>query len=230
MDEFEIAYYLDRQQLLFLLSLIDRRPVIGLPPVEETEDWQKVSLTLLRDERLYYQDGRLVMDKNLGVLLLAMKDAQQVCAIYGKYPEPVSNVLYCGKRPVLLELLPDGKLRLRQAKEAELKQLLTEALMPASPMPEALLETLPWDETLRACLAEWERRDIPLTAPVSPWVQMKEVRGVLDCRMPDGLVRWIWIDDTAAGLIVRQDEHGTGSALDTASQRQTLLRELRLEA
>ena len=93
MENFEITYYLSGQQLLLLLSLIDQRPVAGLPPVEAPEDWQKISLSLFEEGRLYFENGQCAMDQELSALLLTMKDAEQICAIYGKRPSPSAQIV-----------------------------------------------------------------------------------------------------------------------------------------
>lgn len=226
MDEFEIAYYLDRRQLLLLLSLIDQRPVAGLPPVEEPEDWRTVSLSLLEDGRLRCEDGRLVMEEELGGLLLDMKDAGQVWAVYDR--RSWGRVLYQGGRTALLELLPGGKDRLRRAGEGELRQLLEDALTPSSPMPDALLVSLPEDRLLLDCLAGWESIS-PAEGP-EHWLALEKVRAVVERRGTEGLTRWIRIEDDAASLLLRQDGGGIRAELDTASRRRRLPEELGWEA
>lgn len=229
MDNFDFAYYLSPQQLLLLLSLIDRRPVAGLPPVEEKEDWQKVSMSLIEDGRLRCEGGQLVMDAGLSELLLTMKGAECVYMLYGNGQEPDVLALYPGMRPALMEFLPDGKNRLRGVAAAEIGQLVLSRLVPDYPVPEALLTSLPEDAILRECLRRWEAKDISLRDPPSLWLQVPEVRGVLERWTPEARVRWIWIEDKAAGLILCQDLDGARAALDTASQRRSLLRKLGLE-
>jgi len=228
-DSFEFAYFLSRQQLLLLLSLIDQRPVAGLPPVEEKESWQKVSLSLVEDGRLRCEDGRLVMDAGLSELLLAMKDADCVCMLYGNRPQPSAMALYPGRPPVLLEFLPDGKDRLHGTEAAEIERLISTVLMPEYPAPEALLVSLEENEILRECLRRWEARDISIEDPPALWMQIPEVRGVLERWTPEARVRWIWVEDEAAGLILCQDSDGVRAALDTASRRELLLGKLRWE-
>lgn len=226
MNEFKISYYLDLRQLLLLLSLIDQRPVIGLPQIDRPEDWQPTALSLLRDERLRCENGQLVMDRELSAPLLAMKNAERVCALYGKQPEPGARILYRGKRQAMLELLPGDHVRLSQVETEEVRELLEAALSRCRPMPEALLVSLPEDEIIQESLKRWEARALSLTEPPARWLELEEVPCVLECRE----TRWIWIEDPAAGLILQQDQDGTRAELDTASRRQALLRELGLEA
>lgn len=230
MDEIEIAYYLDGPQLLLLLSLIDKRPVMGLASIAEPEDWQRVSLSLLEDGRLYCQDGRLVMERELSSLLLTIKDAAQVDTIYGKTPEPALLTLYAGKEPVRLEHLPGGRVRLCRAEKDALLRLTEEYLSPFYPMPEALLATLPEDETLLECLARWEREAVPMDASAALWVRMEEVRGVLERWTPESRNRWVWVEDDAVNLILRQGPGRIRAELDTSLCRQKLERELKGEA
>jgi len=229
-DSFEIAYYLSRQQLLLLLSLIDGRPVAGLPPIKELEDWQKVSLSLVEDGRLRCENGKLVMDAGLSELLLTMKNAKSVYTIYGNGTEPGVMTVYPGEPPALLEFLPDGKVRLCGPELGELGQQVSSRLLPEYPMPGALLVSLPEDELLEECLHRWETRDVSLTDPPFFWLQIPEVRGVLEHWMPEEHTRYIWIEDQAAGIILTQDVNGVQAALDTVHLRQKLLRELGWEA
>lgn len=227
METFEIAYYLSGQQLLLLLSLIDQRPVAGLPPIAEPEDWRETSLSLLRDRRLRYEDGRLVMDGDLGGLLLDLKNAERIYALYGG--SPAVRVAYAGEGSVLLELLPEGNCRLRRLEAAELRQLVGE-LAPVRPMPEALEDSLPDDAALRERLSRWEEDAVPPEASPALWQRLEEVRGILEYQLSGERIRWIWVEDGMAGLLLRQDRRGTRAELDTASRRQSLLRELGLEA
>lgn len=229
MENFEITYYLSGQQLLLLLSLIDQRPVAGLPPVEAPEDWQKISLSLFEEGRLYFENGQCAMDQELSALLLTMKDAEQICAIYGKRPSPSVQLIYQGKQLTLLELLSDGKNRLRRIEPAEAGQMLMEILMPAYPMPEALLDSLTENQIISSSLSRWESQSASLVDSVPLWMQIPEVVGVLD-RWSQGIqTRWIWIEDMDASLVLFQAQGETRSILDTASYRRALLRELRLE-
>lgn len=230
MDEFEIAYYLTGQQLLLLLSLIDQRPVAGLPRVREPEDWKPVALSLLQEGWLRCEGGQLVMDEGLSGLLLTMKEAAGFCAAYGKRPVPTSQVLYAGRRPALVQLLPEGKCRLYRMETGAFRQLAEERLAPYSPMPEELLVTLPDDPELQACLKRWEEQEITLEDPPELWYRLSEVSGVLEYRTPETHIRWIWVEETASGLLLCQDRNGIHGELDTASRRQALLEGLGLEA
>jgi hypothetical protein len=228
-NEFEISYYLNQQQLLLLLSLIDQRPVAGLPSIEIPDNWQSVAMALLQDERLHFENENLLMDKSLAKLLMVMKDAELVYVIYSKQPGPGSYVMYAGESPTLLELLPDGKVRLRHSTIDEFKELMETILIPYHPMPEALLISFSDDEVLKECFARWQTFQISFLDSPSLWTQMEEVRGILEYHAPESQTRWIWVDDAAAGLILRQDQSGTRAELDTVSHRKSLLRELRLE-
>lgn len=230
MDEFEIAYYLESRQLLLLLSLIDRRPVAGLPSIEEPEDWGSVALSLLQDKRLRCEGRNLVMDETLSGLLVTMKAAKQICVIYGCNPIPSGNTLYVDDQLVLLEFLPDGKLRLHRAGKKEVRELMGELLMRSAPMPEALLVSLEEDAALGACLRRWEQRAPSLEGSPALWRQFGEVHGVLECQTAETRIRWGWIEDVETGVILRQDKNGVHAALDTDSQRRSVLRELGMEA
>lgn len=230
MKEFEISYYLDRRQLLLLLSLIDQRPVAGIPPVGEPEDWKSVSLSLLEDGRLRYENGRLVMEEGLAGLLLTMKDAERVYAIHGKRPEPLNCVMYQGGPPAFLELLGDGRVRLSQTDVSRFTELAGAALMPGSPMPEALLTVLPDDELLQECLTRWRAVQVSPEDAFIRWMELEEVRGVLECLSPEACTRLIWVEDVAATLLAVQSREETQVELDTASRRRSLLREMGLEA
>lgn len=229
MNEFEIAYYLTLQQLLLLLSLIDQRPVVGLPSIETPSNWQGVAMALLQDERLRFENENLLMDKNLAKLLMVMKDAEDIYAIQSKQPGPGTYVMYAGKNSALLEILPGKKVRLRQSITAEFKELIETLLMPCCPMPEALLTSFPDDENLKKCFARWQTPQISFSDSPSRWIRVKEARGVLGYHALGTQTRWIWVDDTVAGLILRQDQNGTRVELDTVSHRKALLQELRLE-
>ncbi|MCI9332985.1 MAG: hypothetical protein HFG05_12600 [Oscillibacter sp.] len=229
MNEFEIAYYLSLQQLLLLLSLIDQRPVVGLPSIETPDNWQRVAMALLQDERFRFENENLLMDKNLAKLLMVMKDAEDIYAIQSKQPGPGTYVMYAGKSPVLLEILPGRRVRLRQTITAEFKELIEALLMPCCPMPEALLTSFPDDKNLKECFARWQTPQISFSDSPSRWNQIKEARGVLEYHTLRIHTRWIWVDDTAAGLMLRQDQNGTRAELDTVSHRKALLKELRLE-
>ena len=230
MSEFEISYYLDRRQLLLLLSLIDQRPVAGLPSAGEPGDWKSVSLSLLEDGRLRYEGGRLVMEEGLGGLLLTVKEAERVYAVHGRRPEPPRRVMYDGKRPALLEFLENGEVRLSRTDASEFMELASVVLMPASPMPEALPASLPDGGPLGECLARW--RDAPVSPEESSlrWMEFEEVRGVLECLLPGTWARLVWVEDAAGALLVVQDREGTRAELDTASRRRSLLRRMGLEA
>lgn len=229
MDQFEIAYYLDGQQMLLLLSLIDQTPVAGLPRIAEPEDWRKVALSLLQEGRLRCEDGQLVMDEGLSDLLITMKESTGIYAVHTKRLAPASQVLYEGERPVLVQFLPDGKYRLRQMKMWEFRQMLEERLAPHSPMPETLMETLPDDPALQECLARWKGQKITLEDSPGLWYRFSEVCGILEHQTPETQTRWIWVEDIAADLVLRQERNGIHAELDTASQRRSLLRELGLE-
>ncbi len=97
-------------------------------------------------------------------------------------------------------------------------------------MPEALLVSLPEDELLGECVRRWETRNISLADSPLLWLQIPEVCGVLERWTPETRTRWVWVEDQAAGLILNQDANRTRAALDTASQRRLLLRELGWEA
>lgn len=229
MDEFEMVYYLDSRQVLLLLSLIDQRPVVGFPPIEEPEDWGPTALSLFQAGRLRCEGESLIMDETLSGLLLTMKDAKQVCAMYGRGPGFSSCTLYINDRFVLLEHLPGGKCRLHQAGEAEIRELLEKGLMCSHPMPEVLQSALEDDEAFEACLRRWEQRAVALEDSPARWRQFEEVRGVLEYQTPETKVRCVWIEDLIAGIILRQDQNGTHAKLDTVSQRRALLRELEME-
>ena len=228
MDEFEFAYYLNNRQLLLLLSLVDQRPVAGLPPVEEPVDWPAVSLSLLEDGRLFYRDGQLVMGGELSALLLAVKAARRVRTLHGKGTNPLT--FYEGGRTVMLELLPGGSCRLGEVENSEPRRLTQERLFSRNPLPEALLDTLPEDEDLRARLVRWAHMGLSLEAPPGAWLGLEEVRGVVDLLAPERRDRWIWVEDAFTGLILHQDRDGTRVELDTPSRRRTLARELDWEA
>lgn len=230
MDGFEIAYYLNGPQLLLLLSLIDQRPVAGLPSIDEPENWQSVSLSLLQDRRLRFENGQLVMDEDISDLLLAIKNAERIYAVCRKRPEPSVQVLYEGEKTAILELLPDKKTRLRRGEDNALGRLTEELLMPLRPMPDELMDALPDDEIIKGCLDRWTSRRLSPEGDFSLWIQAEEARGVLECLTPETRTRWIWIEDPAASLILRQDQTNTQAMLDTVSQRKSLLRELGLEA
>ena len=169
------------------------------------------------------------MDQELSALLLTMKDAEQICAIYGKRPSPSVQLIYQGKQLTLLELLSDGKNRLRRIEPAEAGQMLMEILMPAYPMPETLLDSLTENQIISSSLSRWESQSASLVDSVPLWMQIPEVVGVLD-RWSQGIqTRWIWIEDMDASLVLFQAQGETRSILDTASYRRALLRELRLE-
>lgn len=230
MDGFEFAYYLNRRQLLLLLSLIDRRPVAGLPPVEQPTDWREVSLSLLEDGRLLYRDGQLVMNEKISGLLLAIKDARRVCTVHTKGPDLLMQTFYEGERNVLLELLPGGDCRLCSSENGALRHLVQERLFLPNPLPEALLSSLSEDETLQSCLDRWKHREISLEDSSILWLQAEETRGVLDCLTSEYRDRWIWVEDHFTGLILHQDKDGIHAEPDTASRRQAIARELDWEA
>lgn len=230
MDGFEIAYYLEGRQLLLLLSLIDQRPVAGLPPIEEPEDWGPVALSLLQDRRFRCEGQNLVMDETLSGLLLEMKTAKRICVIYGCGPVPSCGTLYIGGRFVLLEFLPDGKYRLRRTEKTEVRELMEELLMRSAPMPEALEVSLADDAALGACLRRWERRAPGLEETPALWRQFDEVRGVLEYQTSGTKTRWVWIEDVESGVLLCQDQSGAHAKLDTDSQRRFVLRELGMEA
>lgn len=229
MDELEFAYYLDGQQLLLLLSLIDQRPVVGLPEIGKPENWRQVSLPLLQNGWLSYEGGQLVMDARHSAPLLAMKDAARIYAIYGKRPLTVNLVLYDGAQPALLEFMPDGKFRLHLTEEETLRRIVGEVLICAPPMPEELTLSLPDDVLLRECLEKWRTQGISFTDTPGRWLQLEEVRGVLEIQTPETQTRWIWIEEDAADIVVRQDRNGIWAWLDTVSQRKRMMRELELE-
>lgn len=230
MEVFELAYYLDGPQLRLLLSLIDGRAVMGVPPVEEPESWQAVSLSLLEAGRLRCHGERLVMDQELSGLLLGIKDASRVYMVFGKRPDPFALTLYGGRPPVLLEHLPERRVRLSQAEADALPRLTEDCLFPSSPMPEALLASLPDDPALQACLAAWEGQAVLLEDPPARWMDLPQVRGVIDRWTPEGHSRWIWAEDALAGAVLRQDRDGIHAALDTPSRRRELAAELEWEA
>lgn len=229
MDEFEIAYYLDGQQLLLLLSLIDQKPVVGLPRIEEPENWQSVSLSLLQSGWLRYEADQLRMNKELSELLLIMKAADKILAAYLKASAFTSRIFCAGDQLVSLEFLPNKKYRLRQEKKSELRRRVESLLMSSSPMPETLLDTLSDDVFLRPCLDYWEGQPLSLEDVVALWLQFDEVRGVLECQTLKEKIRWIWIKDRIADVVLRQDLAETRAVLDTVSQQKLLLRELGLE-
>lgn len=228
MRELDFAYYLDSRQLLLLLSLIDQRPVYGLPAAGggTVQDWQEVALSLLLQERLRYQGGNLVMDPRLGKLLLVMKDAEQALALYGKGDDGAFEVIYTGAETVCAEFFPDGGCRLGTGPALSVGDLAEAGLLPRYPAPEALEP----GEGLKERLAWWEARDISMDDPPARWSAQEGVCGVaerLDRR--GGRVRWIWAEDSLAGLLLRQDRQGIRAQLDTQSCRRLLAREWGME-
>lgn len=229
MDEFEIAYYLEGQQLLLLLSLIDQKPITGLPQIESPKDWGQIALSLLQDARLRCEQDELVMDEALGRLLLDMKAAQCVYAIYSERPVTAGQVLYTGKRSVLLEFMPDGKYRLHQTDTGALRRLLETFPFAKGPVPKVLADTLPDNPAMKERLSDWESQAVTWVDSPMRWLQIGGVRCVLDCQTPELQARWIWLEDELTDIVLKQDKQVLRAQLDTDCQRILLLQELGLE-
>lgn len=235
MDELEYAYYLDEWQLLFLLSLIDQRPVAGIfrnaPKTLERGEWQRVALSLLQDRRLYYEGTQLSMEKGLAALLMAMKNAQRVLSVYSKKGACLVRLIYSGKSTAVVEILEGGGFRLHGAERPVLQWLSAEGILPARMEPEELLSTLDANDALRAQMSRWEAQGIPWDAPAIHWGGLPEVQCVIECVVEqERKERWIWVDDPLAGLVLHQERRGIHADLDTESRRRQLIREWGLEA
>ena len=76
----EYAFFLDELKFLFLLSMLDSRPVVGIPMPDAAqippETWNQVVLSLVQENRLQYvEHGGLSIHPQLSRLLCCMKDA-----------------------------------------------------------------------------------------------------------------------------------------------------------
>lgn len=225
MDEWEIAFYLEPQQLLLLLSLVDERPVAGVPEPAADTDWQAAALSLFREGRLHTEDGQLVADRALAPLLHAMKDAARVYAVCGRTPEPFQALFYLDPRPVRLDILPEkGQCRLCGTRAAALAETLSAALPP--PVPASVS---PQEAAVRACCARWEGLSPEEIA--RRWQDGEAVRCVLERRAPRaGQMRWLWVAEEPAGIALCQTQKGISACLDTEASRQTLFKGLQGEA
>lgn len=225
MSEFDFAYYLDQRQLLLLLSLIDQRPVCGIPSagVGNHQDWQAVALSLLTDRRLHYQDGDLVMDPQLGRLLLAMKEAKYALAPHGRKVKEFFRILYMGTIVVYAEFFPDGGCRLGRGPMPSLSSLAGAGVLPRYPAPEALAVRLEENKSLQELLSRWETQEISIDDPPARWEEKAHVCGLVERLFPQGgRDRWIWVEDPLAGLVLHQDRNGIQAQFDTQSCRQSL--------
>jgi len=208
MNALERTYFIDELQLIFLLSLVDERALVGFGATDAgqvaLDTWEKVAVSLLDEGRLAYdQQMRLTISPELAALLKSAKDARRVLAVYRKQARTPAELIYFGPGgPVCLGMHGPSEYRLWRLSEWSEQTLAQEALLPRrmpSDADAAVLREL--DEPLRVRLAALERDALPWREPVFAWGQYPGVCAALELYQSDGtaLQRWIWVDGAGEG-------------------------------
>lgn len=228
MEEVEQAYFVDRPQLLLLLSLLDERSVAGFPldvPNASPEMWKQVALSLLREKRLIYEANRLTVAPAWRAWLQTMKDASEILALYSKRETLSAVLIYRGTPSVAVAEHGTSEYRVWQLDSLDMDDFAELTALPEAPETESSgLEIAHRMKTIA-------EEAVSPTEPMFVWGERQNVRVVAERYRPDGtrISRWVWLDDPQCGLAaLRQDDADCTVLPDSRKRRETFLLECRL--
>lgn len=227
MPEPEIAYLLTGEELLLLLSLVDRRPVVAFalpdPAQIPAGRWVQVAVELHRKGLADYTGTGVVPAAPVAELLTAMKDADTVCLALSRDAADKTQALYQrDSRLVLLQgnYWPGYRLALWNDTPARWmddclglpRRVPDRSPDPAEFSPDPELSALPCPD---------------LAAPPSSWGQWEQARVILDgYRSGQREQRLVWWQGAAGFTVLCQSEAGTRLLPDCRDTRSALQQDL----
>lgn len=237
MEEFEHAYFMDKFQLILLLSLMDARPVVGFPigsiaSQADGNDWKQVALSLVSGGRMSYQGGRPVIEPELRELLEGVKGARQILALYSRREHAPAETVYLGAQTISIAICGPLEYRVRRLDGLSADWLAEEEILPGRVLDasDAAFLCGPGQDTAQR-LAGLEQAALPLDQPPVSWSREAGICAVMDLHRQDGalLSRWVWLDDPIGMAVLRQDAEGCKAELDTKELREQFVQECRME-
>ena len=221
----EYAFFLDELQFLFLLSMLDSRPVVGIPMPDAAqippETWNQVVLSLVQENRLQYvEHGGLSIHPQLSRLLCCMKDAGTTAVFYVQ-DVPQAHLLYFGHEGVV-NVRPHGQTEYRLCQidaAAWLEEVLPRRVPTAEEFP------VEGDAMLAEVFAEKVQQALPLEAPPSAWGKTAAAVADIYHQTEGAVCRWIWPDNPMCTIALKQDAAHCEAAADTQQLRAAFLRE-----
>lgn len=222
MPELETAYLLTGEELLLLLSLLDKRPVVAFalptPAHIPARRWTQAAVDLHQGGLVEYADNGVRPSGPIAEALAAMKDASTVCLALSRDADSKTQALYQA----------DQKSVLLQGNYWPGFRLQTGAIPPAYWLDNCL--GLPKRVPVRDHALPEDQPALPslsLETPPSGWGRWEQARVVLDVYAGDHLKqRVVWWKGATGYTVLCQTKNDTRLLPDCQEIRDALKKQL----